>query len=236
MANSEEDEANKNEVSQTNTSFLLKMEEVEESGNGSGSGNEIKIRLPSDDELKEADVSIKNRYEVLTSTLDGITLHKDDGYKTLIRKNEFIAYLDYQNTFKIDNFTIYEYLYKLYAELGKQCLDCIENKFRFTRIIPNTIYYVNNTFQILSVETLRSEDILNMDERSFWMISLGKLLLYELRRFLTGNAVDEETDKPSESMMDDYAEELNLIKGTPLFYGLVNCMQPELSNRRYINI
>lgn len=54
MANSEEDEANKNEVSQTNTSFLLKMEEVEESGNGSG--NEIKIRLPSDDELKEADV------------------------------------------------------------------------------------------------------------------------------------------------------------------------------------
>ena len=238
MANSEEDEANKNEndVSQTNTSFLLKMEEVEESGNGSGSGNEIKIRLPSEDELKEADASIKNRYEVLTSTLDGITLHKDNGYETLIRKNEFIAYLDYQSTFKIDNFTIYEYLYKLYSELGKQCLDCIENKFRFTRIIPNTIYYVNNTFQILSVETLRSEDILNMDERSFWMISLGKLILYELRRFTKKEIVNEEENPPTDNMIEDYREDLDLIKGTPLYYGILYCLQPELSKRECINI
>ena len=221
------------EQSKPNLFFLLKIEEMESNTDG---GSEIKIRLPTEQEIKETDASVKNRYEVLSNTLNSITLHKDNGYETLVRRDAFFTYNEYQQTFKLDNFTIYEYLYKLYAELGKQCLDCIDKKFRFTRIVPNTIFYVNNAFQILSIETLRSEDILDMDERSFWMISLGKLLLYELRRFLTGNAVDEENDKPTDTMIDDYANELNIIKGTPLFYGIIKCMQPELSNRVYINI
>lgn len=218
---------------ESNKHFLLIVEDLDKNKD---KGGEKKIRLPTEDELKEADASLKNRYEVLSKILNSITLHKENNYETLVRKDAFIPFLEYQQTFNIDNFTIYEYLYKLYSELGRQCVSCIEHKFRFTRIIPTTIFYVNNTFQILSIETLRSEDILDTNERHFWMISLGKLLLYELRRFLTGTAVDEETDKPTDTMLDDYAEELNLIKGTPLFYGIVNCMQPELSNRMYINI
>lgn len=210
-----------------NTSFLLRIEDMDHA---------TRIRMPSEEELKDADASLKNRFEVLSKTTSGIQLSEENQYQTTIPKHGIFSYVDYKDNFNIDNFTVYEYLYKLYVELGGQCIKAIDHKFRFSKIDPIVIFYVNNTFQILSVEHLRSEDVLNMEERSFWMISLGKLILYELRRFLKNEIVDEEKNPPTENMIQDFREELDIIKETPLYYGVLYCLQPELSKREYINI
>lgn len=210
-----------------NQSFLLRIETMDHA---------TRIKMPTEEELKGADASLKNRFEVLSKTTSGIKLTKENQYQTTIPKKALFSYADYKGKFKIDNFTLYEYLYKLYVELGMQCVKAMNHKFRFSKIDSSVLFSVNNTFQILSVEHLRSEDLMNMEERSFWMISLGKLILYELRRFAKNEIVDEDENPPTDNMIEDYREDLDLIKGTPLYYGILYCLQPELTKREYINI
>lgn len=196
----------------------------------------IEIRLPSDEEIQSMDERNKNKFEVLSTSISAFKLVKEGDYKTLVDKDLYRQFKEKRLDITLGDHNIYEYIYKLYTELGNQCLHVAEQKYRFIRLRHDDVVSVNNVFQILSVEQLETEDVLDVEQRKYWMISLAKLIIYELRRYLTGKEVNDDIDPPKDNFFTQYKSELDFLYKTPLYYGLIYCLQKDVNIRDYIKL